>query len=123
MNSLASTADIGSLDSRLRKILEEIIQLLDREIKPLQVILYGSRASGHADEDSDLDILIIAPSDDRPLDRRLKVRRLLSSFDQQIGLDILFYTPEEAQLLAGEPSSFLHSITQRGLLIYDRKDL
>ena len=104
-------------------MLEEILALLEKEIQPQQVILFGSHASGDADEESDLDILIIAPSDERPLDRTLRVRRLLNAFDRQIGLDILFYTPEEAQLLMSEPSSFLCNIRKSGRLIYGHEYL
>ena len=111
-----------ALDHKTRSTLKEILVLLEQEIKPQQVILFGSHASGGADDESDLDILIIGPSDERPLDRIRKVRRLLHTYDRQIGLDILFYTPQEVQLLASEPSSFLCSIRNRGLLIYDNKD-
>lgn len=84
-------------------------------------MLFGSRVSGKADAESDLDLLIIAPSRDRPVDRSIKVRRLLRELDQNIGLDILFYTPGEAALLAEEPSSFLRRILHNGVTTYDRE--
>jgi len=79
--------------------------------------------SNAADDESDLDLLIIAPSTYRPLERRSMVRRLLADIDERIGLDILFYTPEEAHLFANEPASFLHSILENGLKVYDEKTL
>ena len=99
------------------------MQELKRKIEPERIVLFGSRVAGGGDEYSDLDLLIIAPSQDRPLDRRLKVRRLLRDLDERIGLDILFYTPEEADLLAHEPASFLRQILATGVTIYDKQNL
>jgi len=111
-----------NMDEKLKSIMQIIIQELEGNIAPQRIILFGSRGTGSADDYSDLDLLIIAPSQDRPLDRRLKVRRLLREFDQAIGLDILFYTPEEADLLIKEPSSFLSQIMAHGITVYDKEN-
>jgi len=109
------------MDEQLESIIQRIIQGLQGEIEPQRLVLFGSRVSGKADADSDLDLLIIAPSRERPVDRRIKVRRLLRELDQKIGLDIFFYTPEEAALFAEEPASFLRQILNTGVTIYDRE--
>ena len=57
------------------------------------------------------------------MDRRLKVRRLLHELDKNIGLDILFYTPEEVERLKDHPSSFLHHILATGVTVYDRNTI
>jgi hypothetical protein len=55
---------------------------------------------------------------------RLETARLVDAdSDERIGLDILFYTPEEAHMFANEPASFLHSILENGLKVYDEKTL
>lgn len=110
------------MDEQLNGIIESILQGLQGQIAPQRLVLFGSRAAGGGDEYSDLDLLIIAPSQDRPLERRLKVRRLLRDLDERIGLDILFYTPEEADLLAREPSSFLRQILATGVTIYEQQN-
>jgi predicted nucleotidyltransferase len=109
------------MDEQLQGIIQSILDGLQGEIEPQRLVLFGSRVSGKADADSDLDLLVIAPSKDRPVDRRIKVRRLLRELDQNIGLDIFFYTPEEAALLAEEPASFLRQILNTGVTIYDRE--
>ena len=111
------------MDEKLKAIIKSIIQALEGKIEPERIVLFGSRVAGGGDEYSDLDLLIIAPSQDRPLDRRLKVRRLLREFDASIGLDILFYTPEEAALLATEPAAFLRQILATGVTVYDKQNL
>jgi len=100
--------------------LDEIISII-RKIHPEKIFLFGSYATEMSDEQSDIDLLIIAPSNDRPLERRLKLRRLLLEYDRNIGLDLLVYTPEEFDLLAKEPSSFIYSAIRQGKIIYDHE--
>jgi predicted nucleotidyltransferase len=110
------------MDEQLTGIIRSILQGLQGKIEPQRLVLFGSRVSGNADAWSDLDLLIIAPSQDRPVERRLKVRRLLRELDERLGLDIFFYTPEEAASLTDEPSSFLRQILNTGVTIYDREN-
>ena len=109
--------------NRLHELINEIIQKLAGQIDLEKIVLFGSQVTGKTDEYSDLDILIIAPSQERPLDRRLRVRRLLHELDKRIGLDILFYTPEEVERFKDHPSSFLHNVLTTGITVYDRKAL
>jgi predicted nucleotidyltransferase len=108
-------------DNKIHDLINEIIQKLSGQIDLEKIVLFGSQITGKTDEYSDIDILIIAPSRERPLDRRLKVRRLLHDLDKNIGLDILFYTPEEVEQFKDHPSSFLHHILATGVTVYDRK--
>lgn len=112
---------INTAEGELQSILQEIVRRLCANLDLQRLIVFGSRASAAVDEESDLDLLIIAPSSNRPLERRSMVRRLLADFDRRLGLDILFYTPEEAEMLADEPASFLHSIMKSGLMVYDQE--
>jgi predicted nucleotidyltransferase len=107
---------------KIHDLINEIIQKLTGQIDLEKIVLFGSQVTGKTDEYSDIDILIIAHSQERPLDRRLKIRRLLHDLNKRIGLDILFYTPEEAEFFKHEPSSFLRHILDTGLVVYDRKN-
>jgi uncharacterized protein len=109
--------------NKIHELINEIIQKLAGQIDLERIVLFGSRVTGQTDEYSDLDILIIAPSRERPLDRRSKVRRLLEDLDKSIGLDILFYTPEEVEKFQDHPSSFIHHVLTTGVTVYDRKAL
>ena len=100
------------------KDLDEIISIITK-INPEKVYLFGSYASESWDEQSDIDLIIVAPSNARPLERRMELRRMLIEYDRRIGLDLLVYTPEEFNLLASEPSSFISSAIKQGVKIYD----
>jgi predicted nucleotidyltransferase len=102
------------------KNLDKIISII-RKINPEKIYLFGSYATESFDEQSDIDLIIIAPSNERPLERRLKLRRMLSEYDRSIGLDLLVYTPDEFEMLAKEPSSFIFSAIRQGKKIYDRE--
>ena len=103
------------------KSLGKIIAIIKR-INPQEVYLFGSHANGSFDEQSDIDLLIIAPSIDRPSERRMKLRKELSEFDRSLGLDLLVYTPDEYKILVNEPSSFLFSAIKQGIKIYDHEN-
>ena len=102
------------------KDLNKIISII-RRINPEKIYLFGSYATESFDEQSDIDLRIIAPSYERPLERRLKLRRMLSEYDRKIGLDLLVYTPDEFEMLAKETSSFIYSAIKQGKKIYDHK--
>lgn len=98
--------------------IDDIVSII-KTTKPQKIFLIGSHAAGVGDKDSDIDLLIVAPSDDSPLERRLKLRRILKKYDRLFGIDLLVYTPDEFDLLKDEPSSFIFSSLKNGIKLYD----
>ena len=105
---------------KYEKDLGEIISIITK-INPDKIYLFGSYASESRDEQSDIDLIVVAPSNVGPLERRMELRRMLIEYDRRIGLDLLVYTPDEFNMLAKEPSSFISSAIKQGVKIYDRK--
>ncbi len=60
------------------KTLDEITKRVVESYRPESIILYGSHARGMPRQDSDIDLLIFKEINERPLDRRIRVERLLS---------------------------------------------
>ena len=106
--------------TKIQKELDNIVSII-KWVNPEKIYLFGSVADDNYDKDSDIDLIIVAPSTDSPLERRLKLRRMLRDFDRRIGLDLLVYTPEEFKMLAAQPSSFIYSAIKKGKAIYERK--
>jgi len=98
--------------------IDDIVSII-KTTNPQKIFLFGSHASGAGDKDSDIDLLIVASSEDPPLERRLKLRRLLKKYDRLFGIDLLVYTPDEFNMLKGEPSSFIFSSLKNGITLYD----
>jgi predicted nucleotidyltransferase len=100
--------------------LEEVLVRLVEVIHPEQVFLFGSRASGTAGPDSDIDLLVVADLPGTRWERTTAVSRALRP--RGVSVDLLVYTPEEFRRLAAEPDSFVHRIVATGRLEYDQED-
>lgn len=98
----------------------EIKERIIREYQPESIILYGSRAAGTADDESDYDIVIIKRSQDRPADRRMAVERIIA--DRSIAVDLLVYTPDEVRSLYYMGSPFITEVLETGRVVYMRKN-
>jgi predicted nucleotidyltransferase len=89
-------------------------------LHPHKIVLFGSYSYGTPTADSDVDLLVIMDTTARPVERYLRVSRLLRP--RPFPLDLLVKTPEEiAQALARE-DAFVHEITTRGRVLYERTD-
>src|SRR5438132_12179405 len=77
---------------QLEQTLQRILSALEEHYQPEQVIVFGSLASGHITETSDLDLLIVKETDKRFFER---IKDVVKICDYDIGVDFLIYTPEE----------------------------
>ena len=99
--------------------IEQVVQRIVDGYDPDRIILFGSHAKGEALPDSDVDLLVVKTTDDRPIDRRIQVERLLA--DRRLSLDILVYTPEEVRALYAAGSPFIEEVVETGRVLYMRK--
>jgi len=98
--------------------IEKVARRLGDAARAESVILFGSYARGNPSENSDVDFLIIAPSD---LPRFKRSRELYQLFKPYpFGMDILVYTPEEIKQDSSNPLSFVASVIKEGKVVYDR---
>jgi len=107
------------LDSHIEKGLEDIKIRLVKELNPQQIILFGSHAYGRPGRDSDVDILVIMESNERPVARAMRVSRLLRP--RPFPIDILVRTPEEIQYRLAIGDQFIREIIERGKVLYDQR--
>jgi len=99
--------------------LGDVVQRLIDGYDPERVILFGSHATGRANEGSDFDLLIIKQDERRPIDRRVEVQRLLA--DRQMPIDVCIYTPREMWELYQAGSAFIEEVVETGKVLYMRK--
>jgi predicted nucleotidyltransferase len=104
----------------MQPITEELIrEIKDRivgTVHPDKIIIFGSYAYGKPTKDSDLDLLVIMPSDE-PMHRRvLPIRKLLRDF--HVPKDIIVYTPDEVEKWKNVTNAFITSILKKGKVIY-----
>jgi predicted nucleotidyltransferase len=105
----------------INEILTEITDRVRTGYDPERIMLYGSHAYGCPHAGSDIDIFVIKDDADRPIDRRLKVRRLLRDIIRVIPVSPLVYTPTEVKERLDERDPFLIEILEKGEVLYERK--
>ena len=99
--------------------LARIVRVIAERFDPEKILLFGSRAEGRAAPDSDADLLVVMRSDLPYYDRVSAVLSALWPHD--LPLDLLVFTPEEAEPLRAEPFSFVGEILRTGKVLYQRR--
>lgn len=101
------------------QVLEKMVRRLVEEFQPEQIILFGSHAWGAADENSDVDLLVIVPhSDISPIQRAIRAHRCLRGLN--VPKDILVKTRAEMEQFRHVYASLESEILERGTVLYER---
>ncbi len=81
-------------DPWIERFNNEALPVIMKELKPTRVLFFGSRVTGNATKDSDIDVIIISESfKEIPFVRRMEKILKLTRFPKHV--DYLCYTPEE----------------------------
>ena len=102
------------MDKRIEVLRDKIVAFG----QPDKIILFGSHARGTARPDSDVDLLVIGPSDLPRRQRQVRFRRAL--FGSGVAYDLLALTPAEVELRLQRNGPFIREILSNGKLIYER---
>ncbi|MEW6378306.1 MAG: nucleotidyltransferase domain-containing protein [bacterium] len=95
-----------------------VIRAIAESFSPQKIILFGSYASGHPTPDSDLDLLVIMESDLPRHKRAVPIRRLFRP--TPCAMDILVYTPQEAEYWNGVANHIITEVFETGKVVYER---
>ncbi len=80
-------------DEYIAKVISRMVERLKKMYLPDKIILYGSYAYGMPNKETDIDLLIIKETKDRPIDRRVAVRRIVSDIRKKNTLFIFSCNP------------------------------
>lgn len=105
-------------DTRVRKIISEIVDRIIKGYEPKKVILFGSYAYGEPTEDSDVDLFIIKNTEKRPIDRWVEVKRLLRDHSRTLAVSPLVYTEKEIEERVAIKDFFVEEILEKGEVLY-----
>lgn len=102
-------------------IVEQLVERLVKTYDPERIFLYGSYAYGKPHKDSDIDLLIVKSTNERPIDRRIAVRKLVSDLRKKTPFSPLVVTPEELSHQISIGDDFLKEITTKGKILYEKR--
>lgn len=97
--------------------IRDVGERIGREFDPDRVILFGSHAEGRADEDSDVDLLVVLPFDGRPLHKSLEI---LNRLDVRFPCDLLARRPEDVTRRYAQGDPLIREALDRGVVVYER---
>ncbi len=101
-------------DELLREIVTRLVGVLD----PQKLILFGSRATGHATPDSDYDILIVKDEPEPRLRRTGPLYRQLKGIPKPV--DLLWFTPQEVEDWSAVRQHVATQAVRNGVVIYEK---
>lgn len=98
-------------ESKLLKALKEFKEMICRKYDIREMILFGSQVSGEADENSDVDLIVVGDEfkDKSPLKRPVA---LYLEWTMDYPVDFLCYTSEEFEEKRNEISIVRHAIRE-----------
>ena len=99
-------------EAEIRDFVDKVVE----EFSPQRVILFGSYARGDATPDSDVDLLVIMPTQKETIEQAVEVRqRIRRSFP----LDLIVKTPEDVAWRLSLQDCFLTTIVTEGKTLYE----
>ncbi len=99
-------------DIRVRNIIAEIAE----KFLPQKIILFGSFARGKPTSDSDVDLLVILRTEQRPL---RKAAEISASIEHPLPIDLLVRTPDQVESRFNNGDTFLNEILDEGITVYE----
>lgn len=91
-------------------------QRIGREFQPEKVLLFGSYANGKPHADSDVDLLVIMPTEGKFVYQAARIRAALRT---DFPVDIIVRTPERARELLNHHDVFMTEIMEQGKVLYE----
>ena len=101
-------------EAKLAAIVASTIEIA----RPERIILFGSAARGDMNDDSDLDLLVVADT----RDRRATARRIRRARPRRSApLDVVIATAAEVEANRHDPCCFIHDALREGQVLYDAR--
>lgn len=100
----------------IRNDIDSLVEKIVDGYKPEKILLFGSYVRGNFGPDSDLDVMIIKESDDRPVVRRRKVLHLLRG--TKMPKDIFVNTPREFEDTKDVIGTIAYEAYRSGKVVY-----
>lgn len=102
---------------RNRQALRARIVECFRDLHPERIILFGSAAREETDQWSDVDLILVVPTEKRFLDR---LEDAYLRWTLPFAADILVYTPAEFETMIAEENPLICEALAHGVVLYEK---
>jgi predicted nucleotidyltransferase len=99
-----------------RQQIEDFAAEIARRYAPEKIILFGSQARGTANEDSDVDLLVVMDFEGRNRDQAGAMR---STMQSQFPMDLIVRRRAELEWRIKENDFFLQDAVKEGIVLYE----
>ena len=97
-------------------LVERVVRRIARSVKPESVILFGSRASGNARTESDIDLVVVYSGPMTKRQVQIGIHKLFPN--PHFSMDLFVLTPEELESQRSVPNTLAREVSQRGIVCY-----
>ncbi|MEO5333883.1 MAG: nucleotidyltransferase domain-containing protein [Magnetococcus sp. YQC-5] len=98
--------------------IDAVTRAIGEYFSPEKIILFGSYANGTPTPDSDLDLIIVMPTELPKYKRSLGMHLL---FEPSLcAIDLFLFTPEEVEYWYGTVNHVITNALQSGQIVYER---
>ena len=111
---MATTGSIATMKG-IRKVVRQSVDLFH----PRKVILFGSYAAGKPTPDSDVDLLVIMETKEKPLHAAATIA---AAIDHPFPLDILVFPPTDWGASLQRSGVFATEVANQGIVLYEARD-
>ena len=103
-------------------VLERMVETIVAEVDPERIILFGSRARGDANADSDVDLMVVeeGPFGPERNDHTETVRLIYALADFPVAKDILVCSREEVEYWRDSLNNVVAEALREGEVLYER---
>jgi predicted nucleotidyltransferase len=98
------------------EVLQQLVAQIVTGFNPRKIILFGSYAYGTPREDSDLDLLVVMPTEGRPL---RAAANIAAAIDHPLPLDILVFEPGQLETAVEREFTFATEVMTNGIVLYE----
>ncbi len=97
--------------------IEDMVRRIVEGFHPRKIILFGSYARGVADDDSDVDLLVVMPVAGSKRRQATEIDMALS--DRWLPLDLIVVTPQEFDAYKDVVGHILYPAVREGKVLYE----
>lgn len=103
----------------MQNVLNDAVDIIVKNFAPDKIILFGSRATGTADQDSDYDLCILKSNLQHKRKTAQDIYRALVGL--QFSVDVIVETPENFYELKTNPYLVYGKIAENGEVLYEKQ--